>query len=318
MAENRKYSLFLGCVIPNRYPFIEKASRNVLKELDIELVELFGATCCSAPGVFRSFDINSWMVTAARNLTIAEDLGVDIISMCNGCYGTLLEVNHTLKHNEEKKKYVNEHLAKIGREFKGTINVKHIIEVLYKDIGIEAIKKKIKRVKTSKLDLDIAVHYGCHILKPSGIRPWDNEVEDPRFVDELVEITGCRSLDYRDKRMCCGAGGGVRTAKKGTSLTFTLEKLKNIRKVKADAIVTTCPFCHLQYDLGQLEINSMFLNEIKEPFRIPVIYYTQLLGLALGLDTESVGLTVQHELTGVPPFTSLGPVLAKIGGQIEG
>ncbi|MFX1572593.1 MAG: CoB--CoM heterodisulfide reductase subunit B [Promethearchaeota archaeon] len=318
MGENQKYSLFLGCVIPNRYPFIELATRRVLKKLGIDFLEMEGASCCPAPGVFRGFDIDTWLIIGARNLTIAEKNNYDLVTMCNGCYGSLLEINHQLKNNLEKQRMVNEHLIKVNRQYTGNINVKHIIEVLYKDIGIEKITQRVKYGRRTKLDLNVAVHYGCHLLKPSQIRPWGNEVENPRFLDELVEATGCKSLDYKDKYMCCGAAGAVRSAFKEISLDFTREKLENMVAVGTEAIITACPFCHLQFDLGQIEINKIFKDRIEAPFNIPVIYYTQLLGLALGMTPEEVGLVKDKELTGVPPFISIEPFLNKISDEIEG
>jgi len=311
--EMPKYSLFLGCVIPNRYPFIEAATRNVFEELGIELIDMDGASCCPAPGVFRGFDIDTWLVIGARNISIAEENGTDIALMCNGCYGSLLEVNHTLKDNKEKLKLVNKHLSKIGRKFQGTVKIRHIIDILYNEFGTERIKNRIKYNRNPPLDLRIAVHYGCHLLKPGNIRPWDQEVEDPHFLDELVELTGCKSIDYKDKLLCCGAGGGVRGAFKEVSLDFTREKLENITAAGVDAILTVCPFCQLQLDLGQLEINGIFKDKISAPFKIPVIYYTQLLGLALGMSLESLGLLKEHDLKGVPPFTQLNSFLTKIG-----
>ncbi|MBD3350772.1 MAG: CoB--CoM heterodisulfide reductase subunit B [Candidatus Lokiarchaeota archaeon] len=302
------YSFYLGCVIPNRYPMVERATRTVLDELGAELRDMKGATCCPAPGVFRSFDIPTWLVIGGRNLTIAEDNQADVVTMCNGCYGTLLEVEHALKHEEKKRNYVNEHLQKVGRKFKGSIHVKHLAEVLYYDIGL----KKIQDVAIHDLGLKVAVHYGCHLLKPSAIRPWDGESEEPRFFDELVEALGCESVDYRDKMMCCGAGGGVRSAVKEVSLDFTRHKLEEIRKVGADCIVNMCPFCMLQLDLGQVEVNGVFKDIIGEPYNIPVFYYTQLLGLSMGLNPIDLGLIKQHDLKGVPPFTSQEPALRKI------
>ncbi len=311
--EKQKFALFLGCVIPNRYPFIERATRSVFEKLNIELVDMEGASCCPAPGVFRGFDIDTWLVVGARNITIAEQQGVDIALMCNGCYGSLLEVNHTLKHDKEKLKMVNTHLAKIGREFKGTVKIRHIVDILYNDITVEKLRNRTKYGRDKPLNLNLAVHYGCHLLKPGETRPWDEEVEKPTFFDELVEISGCKSIEYKDKNMCCGAGGGVRGAFKEISLDFTREKLENIKKAGVDAIITCCPFCHLQFDLGQLEINGIFKNIINAPFKIPVIYVTQLLGLAMGMSLEDLGLIKSPDLAGVPPFTPIEPILKKIG-----
>jgi heterodisulfide reductase subunit B len=308
-----KYSFYLGCVIPNRYPFIEASIRNVFKELNIELIDMQGASCCPAPGVFRGFDISMWLAVGARNITIAEENGADIVLGCNGCYATLLEVNHQLKHDKKKRDMVNEHLAKIGREYKGSIEVKHLIEVLYYDFGIDNLKDYIKHKFNN---LRVGVHYGCHILKDSSTRPWGGESEEPRFFDELVEITGAKSIDYKDKLMCCGAGGAVRTASLEVSLDFTREKLENMRNVNVDCSVNCCPFCHLQMDLGQNQVNDKFKDIIGEPYKIPIIYYTQLLGLAMGMNPGELGLVATHDLKGVPPFISIQPFMEKVKEQL--
>lgn len=311
--EKLRYGLFLGCVIPNRYPMIEASIRSVFEELDTEIIDLPGASCCPAPGVFRSFHLPTWLVIAARNITIAEELGVDIITGCNGCYGTLRDAWEELNHEVELKKMINEHLAKIGREYKGSIEPKHVVQALYLDMGINHIKDQIKyKFK----DLKIAVHYGCHIVKPSDKRPWGGEYENPTFLDEIVELTGAKSIDYKDKFMCCGAGGAVRTAIKEVAADFTREKLTNMRDAKVDAIITCCPFCHLQLDLGQMEVNNIFKDDIGEPFKIPVIYITQLLGLSMGIDPNRLGLVKNHELGGVPPYITIESFLDLVKEQL--
>ena len=283
MSESNKwkYGFFLGCVTPNRYPMIEASIRSVFDHLGVEILELEGASCCPAPGVFRAFHIPTWLVIAARNITIAEEMGVDIVTGCNGCYGTLRDAWVELEHDYELKKMINEHLAKVGREFKGSIEPKHVVQILYQDMGLDYLRGF---VKYKFKDLKVAVHYGCHIVKPSDKRPWAGEYEDPRFLDEIVEITGAKSIDYKDKFQCCGAGGAVRTAVKEISADFTREKLENMRDVGADIIINCCPFCHLQLDLGQMEANNIYKDMIGEPYKIPVIYITQLLGLSFGMD----------------------------------
>jgi heterodisulfide reductase subunit B len=301
-----KYSFFLGCVIPNRYPLIEQSTRTLMKEMKIKLLEMEGASCCPAPGVFRSVDPLVWLTLGARNINIAQQQNTDIMTMCNGCYGTLLEVNHKMKHDPKVNAEVNKVLAETGRNFDGSVKVKHLMEVLYMDIGIQKLKSMVK----NKLGLKVAVHYGCHILKPSFIRPFGGTSKDPTFFDEIVEAMGCESVDYRDKLLCCGAGGGVRTGLKETSLQFTHQKLKQVRKSGADLIVVCCPFCHLQYDLGQVEVNKMIEGE--EPFHIPILYIAQLIGLALGLDPQDLGLVKPTDIKGVTPFISLDSLLEKI------
>lgn len=308
-----KYGFFLGCIIPNRYPQIEVSIRNVFEELGAELVDLPGASCCPAPGVFRSFHIPTWLVIAARNISIAEELGVNILTGCNGCYGTLRDAWYELQHEPELKKMINEHLAKVGRTFKGKMEPKHVLQALYLDMGIDHLRDHIK---LKFKDLKVAVHYGCHILKPSDKRPWGGESECPTFLDNIVELTGATSINYKDKFMCCGAGGAVRTAVKEVAADFTREKLSNIRDAGADIIVDCCPFCHLQLDLGQVEVNTIYKDIIGEPFKIPILYVTQLLGLAMGIDPNRLGLVKNHELKGVSPFISIEPFLDQVKAQL--
>jgi heterodisulfide reductase subunit B len=270
-----KYGFFLGCIAPLRYPGIEKATREVCAALDIELVDLDGAGCCPAPGVIKSFDKATWMAAAARNLAIAEKLGVDIITICNGCFGSLFDANHELKEDPELLKKVNEILAEIGMEYNGGVNVRHFAELFYYDIGLDKIKEKI----TNPLDYNIAVHYGCHYAKPSDIKQLDDP-ERPHTLDDLVEITGSKSINYRDKQMCCGAGGGVRSGSANVAMKMTEEKLKNIKAVNADFILDVCPFCHLQFDRGQKDLSG---------YDIPVIHLAQLYGIAFGLPKENLG-----------------------------
>jgi len=310
---NWRYGFFLGCVIPNRYPMIERSIRDVFDELGAEMLDLPGASCCPAPGVFRAFHIPTWLVIAARNISIAEELGVNPITGCNGCYGTLRDAWYDLEHDPEEKKHVNELLAKVGRKYKGNLEPKHVVQALYMDMGLDYLRDFMKYKFD---DLRLGVHYGCHIVKPSDKRPWHGEYEYPRFLDEIVELTGAKSIDYKDKYMCCGAGGAVRTAVKEVAADFTREKLVNMRDVGVDAIITCCPFCHLQLDLGQVEVNNFYGDIIGEPFSIPVIYITQLLGVAMGMDPNRLGLVKKHELSGVSPFISVEPFLQKVREQI--
>ncbi len=180
-------------------------------------------------------------------------------------------------------------------------------------MGLDYLKDFVK-LKFS--NLKVAVHYGCHIVKPSEKRPWNGEYEAPRFLDEIVEITGAKSINYKDKYMCCGAGGAVRTAVKEVAADFTREKLVNMRDAGVDIIINCCPFCHLQLDLGQVEVNNIYADIIGEPFNIPVIYITQLLGVAFGMDPNLLGLIKNHELQGVSPFISIDPFLNIVKEQL--
>jgi len=276
-----KYAFYLGCIVPNRYPNIEKATRVTLPRLGIELDDMEGASCCPAPGVIKSFDRLTWLLLSARNLCIAEEMGLDILTLCNGCYATLKEANTILTGNEKERRKINEMLSTIGRKFNGSIKVKHVGEVLYRDVGLDTIRSCVKR----RLSVKIAAHYGCHIMKPTDLREW-NTIERPTFLDEMIEATGASSVPYRNRMMCCGAGGGLRSGILDVALDMLREKLENMKQAGAECIVDICPFCHLQFDAGQIQLEQ----KLKAVYNIPVVYYTQLLGLAMGLSENDVGL----------------------------
>ena len=282
MTEVQKYSLFLGCVMPNRFPNLEKSIRVVLPRLAIELEDLEGASCCPAPGVIRSFDESTWLALAARNLALAENAGNDIITGCNGCYATFKEALEEVQNHPKKLREVRRILKDVGVRFKAKSNAKHVIEVL-SEIGAE----KIRELVTQPLSgIRVGVHYGCHLLKPSKNRPW-KQTQKHSFLDELVEATGAESIEYKDKDMCCGAGGGVRAGQAALSVDFAREKLDNLIAAKVDCIINVCSFCHLQFEMAQPQLNG---ETGSQKYEIPVIYYTQLLGLALGIDPDELGL----------------------------
>jgi heterodisulfide reductase subunit B len=284
------FGFFLGCIIPNRYPGIETAIRYIFDDLDIQLLDLKGASCCPAPGVFRSFVQDTWLVIAARNLCIAEELGVDIVTACNGCFGSLSDANFILKNSPKNQAKVNKNLSKIGHEFKGTTNVYHFVSVL-KDFGIEKIEKFVEY----KFRVKIAPHYGCHLLRPSIIRQVDSP-EKPTILEKLINVVGSECVEYKDKMKCCGAGGGVRAACLDLALDMCEEKLENITLANPDCIINVCPFCHLQFDVGQKEINEKF----EKDFNIPILHYAQFLALAMGHPPKSLGLDA-HTIS-VKPF----------------
>ncbi|MCQ2086285.1 MAG: CoB--CoM heterodisulfide reductase subunit B [archaeon] len=271
-----KYAFFLGCIAPLRYPGIEKSTRVVAEKLGIELVDLKDASCCPAPGVIRAFSKKTWIAAAARNLALAEKEGLDILTICNGCYGSLFDAAHELSENKDLLAETNKILSKIGLEYKGTTKVRHFAEVLYKDVGVESIKSKI----TKPLEYETAAFYGCHFLKPSKIKQLDDP-ENPHILDDLIEATGAKSMPRKQKILCCGAGGGLRAGFPANAMKLTQANLENIKESGAKYIIDVCPFCHLQFDVGQKEIGYAF----------PVLHLSQLLGIAMGMTAEELGLS---------------------------
>ncbi len=283
MPKRPAFYHFLGCIIPHRYPSIEKATRLVFEDLDMDLLDMEGATCCPAPGVFGSFDRITWATIAARNLTIAEETGDPITTGCNGCFASLWDANHELKHDEKLREAVNAGLREIGREFKGSIEVTHYVDALYDTAGLEKIRKHVERPMTG---VRMALHPGCHWMRPKLLKQKDDS-ERPHIFRELCETTGAEYVPYKDELMCCGAGGAVRTADIAVALDFTKQKFDSIIEAGgADMIVTPCPFCELQLDLGQVEIQKHFDAE----YVFDVLHVTELLALAFGHDPDEFGL----------------------------
>jgi heterodisulfide reductase subunit B len=279
-----QYAFFLGCIAPNRYPGCEAAAIKTSAKVGIELLPLKGGSCCPAPGAFGSADLNVWYAMAARNVVIAEQMKMDIALICNGCYKSIFEVNHILKHNDELRDGVNEVLKEIDMEYKGSINVWHLAELYYDPAicGVEKIRASITRPLSGT---KIAVHYGCHLMKPKKERHF-GQTDNPMWIEELVAALGAEPVQYRNKMLCCGAGGGVRGFDIVHSLDITNEKMINLVEAGADALTEVCPFCQLQYDRGQIEIEEKF--GIK--YGLPVLHYNELLGLAQGMSPQELAL----------------------------
>ncbi len=275
-SSNKKFLIFLGCAIPYRVSAYEISARKVLAKLGVELVEMPEFNCCGLP--LDPVSHETMLILAAKNLALAEQQGLNIITLCPGCAGTLKKVNKTLKADKALKEEINAHLKEAGLEFKGTIDVKHLLQVLKEDVGIEKIKSLVVKPLTG---LKVAEHNGCHILRPKAIIGFDDP-EDPQTLKMVIEATGATVLDYVDETECCGAPS-VGVSDK-VALALARDKLNHIKQVEAQALITICPFCHIMYDTNELRIEKMF----NETYGIPILHYPQLLGLALGMKPEEL------------------------------
>ncbi|MCZ2856847.1 MAG: CoB--CoM heterodisulfide reductase iron-sulfur subunit B family protein [Candidatus Bathyarchaeota archaeon] len=277
MSELR-YLLFLGCVIPYRISSYEISARKVLDKLGVELVEMPEFNCCGFPMDPVKHDL--MLTLAARNLCLAEQQNLNIMALCNGCFGILNHVNKELKEDKKLKEKVNGYLKEIGMEFKGTITVKHLIHVLAQDVGFEKIKETVQKPLNQ---LRVAQHTGCHVVRPGKIVGFDDP-ENPSTLKKLIAVTGAECLDYMDEMECCG--NPISGINSEIPLQLAREKLDHVRAVGAQALITVCPFCHMMYDLNQSRIERTF----NEKFRIPVLHYPQLLGLAMGFSPDELAL----------------------------
>jgi len=274
-----EYKMFEGCTIGNRIPFVEAASRKVFNKLGVQTSQA-AFSCCPDPTGVKSFDNDAWLVIGARNLCLAEAEHKDIISLCNGCANTLRGVQHQLKHDSLKKKKINSELAKIGKEFKGSIDVKHFVDVLKNEVGIDKIKGAI----TKQLGgLKIACHPGCHYMRPAEWMESDDPMR-PTNLKELVSATGAIALDYEELALCCGSA--VTNAYEEHGMANLKKKMDSIKKAGADVIVVNCPACFQQFDTMQRDLGKKFDTE----YNIPVLYLTELYALAMGFSPDELGL----------------------------
>jgi heterodisulfide reductase subunit B len=290
-----KFALFLGCNIPVRVQQYELSARAVLDRLEIGIIDIDEFKCCGNP--IRNTDHETFILMAARNLALAEKQGVDMLVLCKCCFGSLKKAANLMKSSASVSEKVNEKLAKEGLSYSGTTEVKHLLSVLYHDIGVDVIKEKCSRPFK---DLKIATHYGCHALRPSEITGFDDPVA-PVIFDQLVSVTGVKSLDWPLKLECCGAPMlGVNDA---LSMSLTRKKRDDARQAGADYLCVACPYCQMQFD----RVQQLTALASKSDKYLPSIVYPQLLGLAMGIDGRYLGLNMNLlDISSIESFLKLG------------
>ena len=290
--------IFWGCFIPQRFPWLEKSIRNVLKALKISFAENGRFTCCPEPS-YKNIDEKAWMLTAGRNLAVAEQLGHrDIVTPCNGCFETLKSLKIMMREDDKVKKRVNDLLATLNPPlaFHDTIDVLHFADYFWR------IKENIKDATRRPLeDLKVAVHYGCHLIRPSREIQLDNPFE-PKILDELVKIVGAKSVRYTDKLLCCG-GSYERAGQREASLNTVQRKLQHIKEAGAEAVLVSCPNCYLQYEMEQASLQKLDVD-----VHLPVFFMTDLIGLALGLSPDELGMDM-HVIDPSPALNAIGKIM---------
>jgi heterodisulfide reductase subunit B len=284
-----RYAFFVGCVMPVKYPGFESATRAVAEALGLELVDL-PFNCCSAPTLMRLVHYDSWLALAARNLALAEQEGMSILTVCNGCTNTLKEAKQVLEKDAAVRKKVNGILEPWGKEFTGEAEVKHLLDVLREDVGLEAIQTRTEK----ELPFRVGCHYGCHFFRPPRIMYPDRLSPSKHFLptqmDEILGAAGLNPVQYNRRLLCCGSGLGTKVDLDAAN-QITREKLTHMADKQVQAICVGCPSCFEQFDRAQVLLNR------KEDcnYEMPVFYISQLLGLALGVAEEKLGFD-QHRV----------------------
>ena len=276
-----KYALFLGCTIPARSRNYELSARAVAHRLGIEFVDIFDFSCCGFP--LKSSDVKQAGLLAVRNLALAEAQGLPVCTLCSACTSMLAEEAHHLEHDPGMREEVNSALRSVGLAYKGKVEVKHFSRILLEEVGLDRIREEVRVDLTG---LTVATHYGCHYLKPSEIYHGVEDPENPTSLEALVNAVGARSVEYAHKKDCCG--GAVLVSDEETALRMAKGQLDLVKEAGAMAMNVVCPFCSVMYDDNQKSIES----EYDTTYNLPVLYLTQVLGLAMGFDRKELGLNM--------------------------
>ena len=267
-----KYIFYQGCFVASMLPHVEYSIRYVLDKLNVEVVELPELSCCP-PKITSIGDFKTWLTVSARNLAIATKYGLDFLTPCNGCFESFFEAKHFIEHRPDLAKDSLEVLKKLGLTTKIESNVKHFVEVLYSDVGLDEISKNIVRPLKG---LKVAVHYGCHLFvtKPGG-DVW----EKPRMMDEILRTLGAEIVRDGLERICCGFV--ISTINDEEAILKRSEvRLKSVKSLGVDCLVTPCPQCLIRFEYSQIKLRS--LKKVR--YDIPIIHLAELLAIAFGLD----------------------------------
>ena len=287
--EKLKYALYTGCTARESTPELLKSTMAIAEKLGIELVLLDEASCCGASHL-QDFDDTLALVLNARNICYAEKLGLTLVTICNTCNLNTAMAKHRLDNDEKLKAKINEELAEVGLEYKGTSEVKHFLYALQDDYGYDKIAEQVTRPLD---DLNIAAFYGCHNIRPAELVASKNPDNPyaPKSLDNLITALKGNAVKYDSSNKCCGFHVELQnpTTANRLSATAMLDAIDN----NADTIVTPCPLCHLRMDVQQHGISK----EASRDVSIPVLHMPQMVGMALGLSKEALGLN--HNVTDV-------------------
>ena len=275
-----KYAFYTGCSAKGVAPELYNSTYLVAEKLGMELIELEAATCCGAGAVQEKDEFLSLTINA-RNLALAEELGLDLLTICNTCTVMLRETKFKLDNDPELKKAVNEVLAEAGLEYKGTSEVTHFLWEVIDAVGIDKLKEMVVRPLK---DFNIAPFYGCHIIRPVYLIGYEDP-DNPKSIEMIIEALGGNPKDHEARLACCGFHS-FWSAEDEVTLRLTAMDAESAKEEKADFMVTPCPLCHTQLDAMQEEAEERIGTNIG----MPILHLPQMIGLALGMNPKDLGL----------------------------
>ena len=280
MANPLKYAYYPGCASQAITKEANSATRKIAEILGIELHDMPKANCCGA-GLLTDYDYDLYLALNARIFAQAEEMGMDIMTICSTCLMVMSTANRDLKNDPKLLKKTNEILASADIKYNGTVRIKQLLWVLAGDYGLEDLKKKVTRPLKN---LKVAPFYGCHSLRPSDALGFDNS-ERPWSLEAVISTLGAEAMEYNGKTKCCGFQ--VDLVAEDTAMEMTGKRLLNAKDEGGSCMVTPCPFCHINLDNYQ----GMAEKKAGHKINMPVFHLAQLVGLALGITAEELKLS---------------------------
>lgn len=272
-----EYAYYPGCSLEHSASGYNQSVREVFKALDIGLREIDDWNCCGATMYMSVKKIVAYAISA-RNLALAQTMGLDICAPCSSCYTILDKTNRYICWDPAERAKINEALAAAHLSYDTTLKVRHPLDILVNDVGLDTIKAKIKK---SLKGIKVAPYYGCQIVRPYGAF---DDVDDPTTMDRLLTALGAEVVYYPSKVRCCG--GMLMTTQDSIALKLNNNLLQAAVDNEAEIIATACPLCEMNLEAYQAKINSAYGTN----FNVPIVYFTHLLGIALGIAPEKMGL----------------------------
>jgi len=273
-----KIALLRCCTTSTALKYFELSTNAVLGALGVEFIDVKEFNCCGYP--LKNYNLKAYLHASARNLALAEQRSLDLLTMCNCCYGSLKRAQHLFSEDSTMKNEIRESLDREGLDYSGRIEARHFLQVVHDSIGIEAVGKQVVRVFKG---FRLAVHYGCHILRPREIVRFDSPFAPTKF-DKLVELTGAESVPWAARLECCGSP--MMGVNDELSIDLTKTKISSAKAAGADAICVACPYCEYQFQ----KVRKLVVAGSDPSSAPPSILFAQLLGLSLGIEEERLGM----------------------------
>lgn len=294
-----KYAYYPGCSLEVNSAAYDVSVRAVMEKVGLQLDELDDWNCCGATEYFTQDELVATSVIA-RNLALVDKSHDQLVAPCAACYLNLKKVDKLMCDHKDMNTKINQALAAGGLKYQaGRVRVRHLLDVIYHDVGEAALKAKVVQPLTG---LRVAPYYGCQVVRP--LNGFDNP-EYPMKMDEMFMWLGAEVVDYPVKSHCCG--GHMTQLSEDMAFEMIRRLLQSAEDYRADVILTMCPMCQLNMDAYQGRVNNFFNTN----FRLPIVFFTQLLGVALGIDMKKLGFG--KELVTAEPV-----IRAKLEGQAAG